>query len=136
MERYGKFDREFDVPAGKAVFDLVGVGGVTTVTAAAATDFEATYFDTGGLRLAVYLITLRCRTGGDDEGWCLTFGQGGTRGEEIWLPLDATAAGGRARTIPPGDPRGGAHGRSPAGGGGANAAARSPEPTSYFDLKK
>jgi hypothetical protein len=35
MGSYGKTDRKLDVPAGMTVPDLVGVGGVTTVTAAA-----------------------------------------------------------------------------------------------------
>jgi CHAD domain-containing protein len=55
----------------------------------------ATYFDTADLRLAAAGLTLRRRTGGDDEGWHLKVPAGSSTRSEVQLPL------GRAtRTVP------------------------------------
>jgi CHAD domain-containing protein len=55
----------------------------------------ATYFDTADLRLAAAGLTLRRRTGGDDEGWHLKVPAGSNTRSEVRLPL------GRAtRTVP------------------------------------
>ena len=76
--------------------DLVSAGAVRTVDDLGVAILEATYFDTDDLRLAREGITLRRRTGGDDEGWHLklpvaTVGEARTR-EEIQLPLSAGEA--------------------------------------------
>ena len=53
----------------------------------------AVYFDTSDLGLLRAGITLRRRTGGEDEGWHLKLPVGGRTREEIRLPLDSVSAG-------------------------------------------
>jgi hypothetical protein len=88
-------DETFEVPS------LLSLGaayieGVPAVQSDPVTQsLEATYFDTADHRLAGARLTLRRRTGGDDEGWHLKLpGAGGDR-HEVRLPL------GRSRiTVP------------------------------------
>jgi CHAD domain-containing protein len=73
--------------------DLASAGAVAGVDDLGVAILTATYFDTDDLRLAREGITLRRRTGGEDEGWHLklpvsTVGEARTR-EEIALPLSA-----------------------------------------------
>ncbi len=49
--------------------DLVSAGAVRAADDLGVATLDATYFDTDDLRLAREGITLRRRTGGDDEGW-------------------------------------------------------------------
>ncbi len=51
--------------------ELLDLPSVTRVGQPAELTLEATYFDTQDLRLAARRVTLRRRTGGDDEGWHL-----------------------------------------------------------------
>lgn len=55
----------------------------------------ATYFDTADLRLATAGLTLRRRTGGDDEGWHLKVPAGIDARSEVRLPL-----GRSSKTVP------------------------------------
>ncbi|MCU1490388.1 MAG: metal-binding protein [Acidimicrobiaceae bacterium] len=59
------------------------------------TSLRATYYDTEDLRLLRSGLTLRRRTGGDDEGWHLKVptGRSGER-SELRLPIDSAPAGG------------------------------------------
>src|SRR6476646_3697567 len=66
--------------------DLTALPGVDRVGPTAARALEATYFDTAGLDLLSAGITLRRRTGGDDEGWHLKLPSGSGR-VEVQHPL-------------------------------------------------
>ena len=93
MARYREVERKFDADPGTPLPDLSGVGDVVTVTDPVQTHLEATYFDTADLRLAAHRITLRRRTGGEDEGWHLKVPAGGDERTEVRLPLgEATHA--------------------------------------------
>lgn len=78
-----EIERKYDSPGGELP-DLREVPGVATVADGGVHALDATYYDTPDERLVAGRITLRRRTGGDDEGWHLK------------LPADA-AAGGDAR---------------------------------------
>jgi CHAD domain-containing protein len=67
VEIESKFElaQDADVPA------LDSLSGVASVTDPEAHELEATYFDTSELDLAAAAVTVRRRTGGDDEGWHL-----------------------------------------------------------------
>ncbi len=86
-------ERKFRVHGLYRLPDLVSSGAVAGVDDLGVVMLDATYYDTDDLRLAREGITLRRRSGGDDEGWHLklpvsTIGAARTR-EEIQLPLEA-----------------------------------------------
>ncbi len=87
--------RKYEV-ASSAVFpELDGRGGVTRVGQPAEHELEAVYFDTPGLDLARWGVTLRRRTGGEDAGWHLKVPGGRDTRAEFPIPL------GRAvKTVP------------------------------------
>ena len=89
-------ERTYDVGGATVLPDLVGVHAVTRVGPPAEMSLEAVYFDTEGLDLARHHVTLRRRTGGDDEGWHLKLPQGGDTRTELRQPLDPAT-----RTVPP-----------------------------------
>jgi CHAD domain-containing protein len=93
MARYREVERKFEIEPGAALPDLRGVDGIAAVGEPTATDLEATYFDTPDLSLARHGVTLRRRTGGEDEGWHLKLGEGGDERTEVRLPLGEAAAG-------------------------------------------
>lgn len=64
-------ERKYDVEDGAVLPPLRELPGVRRVEAPVEHQLEAEYFDTEDLRLASAQITLRRRTGGDDEGWHL-----------------------------------------------------------------
>lgn len=69
--------------------------GVAEVAQPVSIELEAVYFDTSDLALAGAGITVRRRTGGDDEGWHLKLPAGDGSRDEVRVPL------GRAkRTVP------------------------------------
>ncbi|MCU1686375.1 MAG: hypothetical protein JWQ81_7114 [Amycolatopsis sp.] len=82
-----EWERKFDLASGTAVPRLAGVGPIATVTEPQEIHLDATYFDTRGFRLSQAGITLRRRTGGEDEGWHLKLPVGPEQREEIHLPL-------------------------------------------------
>lgn len=93
-------ERKFRVHGLYRMPDLVGAGAIASTDDLGLTLLDATYFDTDDLRLAREGITLRRRTGGDDEGWHLklpvsSLGAARTR-QEIALPLE----GSEAETVP------------------------------------
>ncbi|WP_413799256.1 CHAD domain-containing protein [Streptomyces iranensis] len=67
--------------------ELTGAGPVATVVSRGVATLEATYYDTPGRRLLADGITLRHRTGGDDEGWHLKLPVGPDTREELRAPL-------------------------------------------------
>lgn len=70
--------------------DLTGVAGVATVIDKGVAELDAVYYDTPDERLAAASITLRRRTGGDDEGWHLKFPVSLGVRDEIQAPLSDT----------------------------------------------
>lgn len=72
---------------------LDGLPGVAAVGDPVTADLEATYVDTDDLALTRAGVSLRRRTGGDDEGWHLklpTAADPGSGRDEIHRPLGAT----------------------------------------------
>lgn len=86
-------EKKFDLDDASELPDLLGLPGVSSVTAHDHL-LEATYFDTPDLALAAAGVTLRRRTGGDDAGWHLKLPVEGAR-QEVHAPL------GRATRTPP-----------------------------------
>src|SRR4051794_30706192 len=86
---------EFEVPSLVELFGRVrGKAGVPPAdgtpwaeSEAAEQDLHATYFDTSELDLTAADLSLRRRTGGDDEGWHLKVAVADSRRAEIGLPL-------------------------------------------------
>lgn len=64
-------ERKYDVDEAAGVPELHGLPGVARVEQPVEHDLEAVYFDSADLVLAANGVTLRRRTGGDDEGWHL-----------------------------------------------------------------
>ena len=67
LEREVKYDADTDL----VLPDLTGTKGIARVTDPVERTLEATYFDTPDHRLAAVGVSLRRRTGGDDDGWHL-----------------------------------------------------------------
>ncbi|MGW2558874.1 CYTH and CHAD domain-containing protein [Streptomyces sp. NPDC001514] len=85
-----EIERKYEANTGTELPDLTGVAGVTAVVDQGVTELDATYYDTPEMRLAADGITLRRRTGGDDEGWHLKFPVSAGIRDEIRAPLDDT----------------------------------------------
>ena len=66
-----EIEDKYDVDADAEVTGLDGLPGVEVVAAPVEHELEATYHDTSDLALARTGVTLRRRTGGEDEGWHL-----------------------------------------------------------------
>ncbi|MDO8365136.1 MAG: CHAD domain-containing protein [Actinomycetota bacterium] len=69
-----EIERKLEVPDGFRVprpTALAGMAGAARAEVRPTLQLEATYFDTADLRLARQRVTLRRRTGGDDDGWHL-----------------------------------------------------------------
>ncbi|WP_432094417.1 CHAD domain-containing protein [Streptomyces sp. bgisy100] len=82
-----EIERKYETPEADGLPDLTGVPGVASVADRGVTGLDAVYYDTPGERLAADGITLRRRTGGDDEGWHLKLPVGPDTREEIRAPL-------------------------------------------------
>src|SRR3954447_10956828 len=92
MGEHHEVERKFELPAGRqALPALEGIDGVTSVGEPISVEQDATYLDTADLRLARHGITLRRRTGGDDEGWHLKVPVAADERVELQVPLDASA---------------------------------------------
>jgi CHAD domain-containing protein len=89
-----EIERKYDVGEEAELPDLSGVPGVSSVSEPEEHELAADYFDTPDLRLAAAGVTLRRRTGGDDEGWHLKLPADVGR-REMRTPL------GEAVTTPP-----------------------------------
>ena len=86
-----EIERKYDVDDLASVPDLRDLPGVSRVSDAVVHHLEAAYFDTPDLDLARNAITLRRRTGGDDEGWHLKLPLDGDR-YEVHAPLSRGVA--------------------------------------------
>ncbi|MFF7711375.1 CHAD domain-containing protein [Streptomyces sp. NPDC007988] len=82
-----EIERKYEATPDTEVPDLTGAAGIADVVEKGVTELDAVYYDTPGLRLAADRITLRHRTGGDDQGWHLKFPVATGIREEIHAPL-------------------------------------------------
>lgn len=80
-----EIERKYDVD-GELTPPLDGLPGVSGVDGPHRHTLDAAYFDTADLRLIRSGVTLRQRSGGDDEGWHLKLPAGGV-GERVELRL-------------------------------------------------
>ncbi|MGW1886492.1 CYTH and CHAD domain-containing protein [Streptomyces sp. NPDC001970] len=94
-----EIERKYEASAGAELPDLTGVAGVTAVVDQGVTELDAVYYDTPELRLVADGITLRRRTGGDDEGWHLKFPVSVGIRDEIRAPLADTLPGALAGLV-------------------------------------
>jgi CHAD domain-containing protein len=95
VSEHREVERKFDAEPGTALPDLVSVPGVARTGPPLSTRLEATYLDTATLDLARHRVTLRRRTGGEDEGWHLKLPVGADERLELREPL------GESSTTPP-----------------------------------
>lgn len=86
-----EIERKYDVDDFASIPDLRDLPGVSRVSEPVVHHLEAAYFDTLDLDLARHAITLRRRTGGDDEGWHLKLPLDDDR-YEVHLPLSRSVA--------------------------------------------
>lgn len=89
MTDHLEIERKFDVPSDFVVPDLSDVPGCARLDDPRAAQLIAGYFDTEDLRLAGHGITLRRRSGGDDDGWHLKLPIAAGVRREIHAPLGA-----------------------------------------------
>src|SRR3954466_12115915 len=87
MATHAEIERKFELGDASTVPELVGVDVIAHETEPAASELEATYFDTSDLRLARSGTSLRRRTGGSDEGWHLKLAPNGDSRTELQVPL-------------------------------------------------
>ena len=86
---------KYDAPPGAGLPGLDRLPGVAAISGPEEQRLEAEYYDTGDLRLLRAGITLRHRSGGDDDGWHLKLPTGDSTRREIRRPL-----GGTGRQVP------------------------------------
>lgn len=80
-------ERTFDVDATTILPTLADVDGVFAMAPLDEVNLMAVYFDTAELDLARHGITLRRRTGGNDQGWHLKLPKTKDTRTEVHLPL-------------------------------------------------
>ncbi|MFD3942389.1 CHAD domain-containing protein [Streptomyces sp. NPDC058579] len=85
-----EIERKYEATARTKLPDLARAAGVASVVDRGVTELDAVYYDTPGLRLAADSLTLRRRTGGEDEGWHLKFPVASGIRDEIRAPLSET----------------------------------------------
>ncbi len=88
MAAFVERERKYDLPAGFDLPDLTRVGAVAGLGEPVVHELDATYLDTTDLRLARHRVTVRRRTGGDDEGWHVKVPGGAGERVEHRMPLD------------------------------------------------
>ncbi|MEV7089600.1 CYTH and CHAD domain-containing protein [Streptomyces sp. NPDC093085] len=91
-----EIERKYELPTRPddgeppALPDLASAKGVAAVRHLGVRELDAVYYDTPALRLHADGLTLRRRTGGDDEGWHLKFPVASGIRDEIRAPLADT----------------------------------------------
>lgn len=83
---HAEIEDKYTVPDGAVLPDLGALPEVASVADPVLHELEATYFDTADLALIAVGITLRRRTGGEDEGWHLKLPRDAGR-FEVHVPL-------------------------------------------------
>lgn len=82
-----EIERKYDVSTAAVLPPLTDVAGVAEVGVPVDHELDAVYLDTEAFDLARRGITLRRRTGGDDEGWHLKLPVDNETRKEVRLPL-------------------------------------------------
>ncbi|MFF9910395.1 CHAD domain-containing protein [Streptomyces sp. NPDC013457] len=85
-----EIERKYEATERTGLPDLTRARGVSSVLDQGVAELDAVYYDTADLRLAADSLTLRCRTGGADEGWHLKFPVSSGIRDEIRAPLADT----------------------------------------------
>ncbi|MFF7363122.1 CHAD domain-containing protein [Streptomyces sp. NPDC008125] len=85
-----EIERKYEAVAGIRLPDLTGVAGTAASVPRGVVELDAVYYDTEDFRLAAGSVTLRRRTGGDDEGWHVKFPVVPGVRDEIRAPLSDT----------------------------------------------
>ncbi|MFG2769156.1 CHAD domain-containing protein [Streptomyces sp. NPDC048350] len=85
-----EIERKYEATEKTGLPDLTRSAGVASVVDQGVAELDAVYYDTADLRLAADSLTLRRRTGGDDEGWHLKFPVSSGIRDEIRAPLADT----------------------------------------------
>ncbi|MCX4969258.1 CYTH and CHAD domain-containing protein [Streptomyces sp. NBC_00654] len=94
-----EIERKYEAAPGTRLPDLTRAAGVLEVAHRGVHELDAVYYDTEDLRLAAASLTLRRRTGGDDEGWHLKFPVATGIRDEIRAPLADTLPAGLAALL-------------------------------------
>ncbi|WP_406048954.1 CHAD domain-containing protein [Kribbella sp. NBC_00889] len=82
-----EIETKYDVDDGVGLPALHELPGVASVAQPVELDLEAVYYDTEALDLAANKVTLRRRTGGEDDGWHIKFPKASGERLEIHHPL-------------------------------------------------
>jgi CHAD domain-containing protein len=90
-----EIETKYDVDERTMLPALHELPGVASVAQPVELDLEAVYYDTAGLDLAANKVTLRRRTGGEDDGWHVKFPVSSGERLEVHHPL-----GRSTRTVP------------------------------------
>lgn len=85
--RQDEIERKYEVGSSVVLPTLAGADGIASMSRAVEHHLEAVYFDTRELVLARRGITLRRRTGGEDEGWHLKLPAGRDTRTELRVSL-------------------------------------------------
>jgi CHAD domain-containing protein len=88
VKQHHEVERAYALGPDDVLPDFAALGAVASVTEPRTATLVATYLDTDDLALVRAGLTLRRRTGGDDEGWHLKIPAGEGR-DELHLPLGA-----------------------------------------------
>ncbi|MFH8754458.1 CYTH and CHAD domain-containing protein [Streptomyces atroolivaceus] len=80
-------ERKYEASPETRLPDLTRAAGVSAVVHRGLRELDAVYYDTEDFRLAADSLTLRRRTGGDDEGWHLKLPVSADVRDEIQAPL-------------------------------------------------
>ncbi|GAA0570525.1 CYTH and CHAD domain-containing protein [Kribbella sandramycini] len=90
-----EIETKYDVAEATHLPALHELPGVASVEQPVELDLEAVYYDTEALDLAAHKVTLRRRTGGEDDGWHVKFPKSSGARLEVQHPL-----GRSTRTVP------------------------------------
>ncbi|MGY4768937.1 CYTH and CHAD domain-containing protein [Kribbella sp. CWNU-51] len=82
-----EIETKYDVGDDTSLPALTELPGVAKVARPVKLNLEAVYFDTAGLDLTANKVTLRRRTGGEDDGWHVKFPVSGGERLEVHYPL-------------------------------------------------
>jgi CHAD domain-containing protein len=85
-----EIETKYDVDEAASLPALHELPGVASVAQPVELDLEAVYYDTEALTLAANKVTLRRRTGGEDDGWHVKFPKASGGRLEIRHPLGRT----------------------------------------------